>query len=162
MEESSLAASVGEPEFTGTETLRFRWERWAVLYTRIALGTAFLSAVASRFGLWDKTIDLKHFEGFIQYTAQVLSFLPPRSIPLFAWAATVAETSFGILLILGFWPRLVSLAAAILLAMFGTAMAISLGVKSPMDYSVFSASAAAVLLSLHASSQTGNQAAPTK
>jgi uncharacterized membrane protein YphA (DoxX/SURF4 family) len=162
MEKSSLAASVGEPEFTRTETLRFPWQRWGVLYARIALGTAFLSAVASRFGLWDKTLDLKHFEGFIQYTAQVLSFLPSRSIPLFAWAATVAETSFGILLLLGFWLRSVSLAAAILLAMFGTAMAISIGVKSPMDYSVFSASAAAVLLSLHASSQIGNQAAPTE
>jgi hypothetical protein len=36
--------------------------------------------------------------------------------------------------------------AAILLAMFGLAMAISQGVKSPLDYSVFSASAAALLL----------------
>ena len=27
------------------------------------LGSAFLSAVASRFGLWDKTVDLDHFRG---------------------------------------------------------------------------------------------------
>jgi putative oxidoreductase len=72
--------------------------------------------------------------------------MPAATIPFIAWSATVAETSLGILLILGLWPRWVSLAAAILLAMFGTAMAISFGLQSPMDYSVFSASGAALLL----------------
>jgi putative oxidoreductase len=126
------------------------WERMGVLYARTALGTAFLSAVASRFGLWDKTIDLKHFGNFMQYTAEVNSFLPAAIIPFLAWAATVAETWCGILLLLGLWPRWVSLASALLLAAFGTAMAISFGLKSPMDYSVFSASGAAVLLALDA------------
>jgi uncharacterized membrane protein YphA (DoxX/SURF4 family) len=134
------------------------WEKAGILYARIALGSAFLSAVSSRLGLWDKTVDLKHFANFMQYTAQVNSFLPAAIIPILAWAATVAETSCGILLILGLWLRLVSLASAILLAMFGTAMAISFGVKSPMDYSVFSASGAAVLLALHACRQNSEQA----
>jgi uncharacterized membrane protein YphA (DoxX/SURF4 family) len=125
-------------------------KRWGVLYTRIALGAAFLSAVASRFGLWQGTFDLKHFAAFIQYTAEVNSFLPARMIPLVAWMATVAETSLGILLLLGLWLRWVSLASALLLALFGTAMAISSGIKSPLDYSVFSASGAAVMLALHA------------
>jgi uncharacterized membrane protein YphA (DoxX/SURF4 family) len=130
------------------------WDRVGVLYARIALGAAFLSAVASRFGLWDRTLDLRHFANFIQYTAEVNSFLPAAIIPLLAWAATAAETSCGILLILGLWPRCVSLASAILLALFGTAMAISFGVKSPMDYSVFSASGAAALLALNACRQS--------
>jgi len=134
------------------------WERAGVLYARIALGAAFLSAVASRFGLWDKTLDLKHFANFMEYAAEVNSFLPKAMIPFVAWAATVAETSCGILLILGLWPRWVSLASAILLAMFGTAMAISFGLKSPMDYSVFSASGAAALLALHACRQSSQQA----
>lgn len=129
--------------------MKMNWEQAGVLYARMALGTAFLSAVASRFGLWDKTFDLKHFVNFMQYAAEVNSFLPKAWIPFVAWAATIAETSCGILLILGLWPRWVSLASAVLLAMFGTAMAISFGIKSPMDYSVFSASAAAVLLALH-------------
>jgi uncharacterized membrane protein YphA (DoxX/SURF4 family) len=64
--------------------------------------------------------------------------------------ATVLETTLGTLLILGLWPRWISLASAILLAMFAIAMAVSFGLKSPMDYSVFSASGAAALLSLHA------------
>jgi hypothetical protein len=40
----------------------------------------------------------------------------------------------------------------VLLAAFGTAMAISFGLKSPLDYSVFSASGAALLLALRAAS----------
>jgi len=140
---------------TGQESSRdnlrvIHWDQAGVLYARIALGAGFLSAVASRFGLWDKTVDLEHFQKFIRYTAEVNTFLPASVIPAVAWAATIAETSCGILLILGLWPRWVSLASAILLAMFGTAMAISFGVQSPMDYSVFSASSAAVLLTLHA------------
>ena len=131
------------------------WERAGVLYARLAVGSAFLSAVASRFGLWDRTLDLKHFANFMQYAAEVNSFLPKAWIPFVAWAATIAETSCGVLLILGVWPRCVSLASAVLLAMFGTAMAISFGIKSPMDYSVFSASAAAVLLTLHGFTQDG-------
>jgi len=122
-------------------------------YARFALGAAFLSAVAGRFGLWERTCDLRHFASFLEYAGEVLSFLPKAAIPYFAWAATACETSFGILLILGLWPRWVSLGSAILLAMFGTAMAISLGLKSPMDYSVYSASGAAVLLALYACRQ---------
>jgi putative oxidoreductase len=56
-------------------------------------------------------------------------------------------------LILGLWPRWVALASALLLVLFGAAMAISFGIKSPMDYSVFSASAAAVLLALYSERQ---------
>ena len=145
------------PERIRTRLRAIRWERAGVLYARLALGCAFLSAVASRFGLWDKTIDLDHFRGFIHYTAEVNAFLPAAVIPAVAWAATIAETGCGILLIAGSWPRWVSLASALLLAIFGTAMAISFGVKSPMDYSVFSASSAAALLALHAWRQDRGQ-----
>jgi uncharacterized membrane protein YphA (DoxX/SURF4 family) len=134
-----------------------RLDSWGALYARIALGTAFLSAVASRFGIWQGEPGLSHFAGFLQYTAEVNSFLPRAVIPFLAWSATVAETSLGLLLIAGIWPRWISLAAAILLAMFGTAMAISFAIKSPMDYSVFSASGAAVLLALRAFRRTPGQ-----
>jgi uncharacterized membrane protein YphA (DoxX/SURF4 family) len=134
------------------------WETAAVLYARIALGTAFLSAVAGRFGLWQGTFDWGSFAKFQQYAAQVNSFMPSAVIPLIAWTATVVETTLGVLLILGPWSRWVSLGSAILLAMFGTAMAISFGLKSPMDYSVFSASGAAGLLTWHAFSQHRDRA----
>jgi putative oxidoreductase len=143
-------------------TKTIRPDGWVDVYARLALGAAFLSAVASRFGLWDRTLDLKHFAKFLEYTAQVNSFMPPATIPLLAWAATVAETSLGILLISGWWSRWVALASAVLLVMFGTAMAISFGLKSPMDYSVFSASAAAALLAQRAFTQHRQQSSPNR
>lgn len=112
----------------------------------IALGAAFLSAIASRFGLWG-TGDFAAFEA---YTAQVNTFMPAWTIPLLARAATVLELALGVGLVVGFrrpWP---ARGAAILLAAFGIAMAISLGLKSPLDYSVFSASACAALLASRA------------
>ena len=124
-------------------------ERAAMLYARLALGTAFLSAVADRFGLWGKDGGWGNFANFIKYTAKVNSFMPASTIPFLAWTATVAEMFFGIGFIAGLWPRWMALGSAVLLASFGIAMAISFGVKSPMDYSVFSASAGALLLALY-------------
>jgi uncharacterized membrane protein YphA (DoxX/SURF4 family) len=123
-------------------------ENLAILYARIALGAAFLSGIASRFGLYGKDVGYGNFANFERYTAEVNAFMPVFTIPFLAWAATAAELVFGVLLIVGIWPRLVSWASAILLALFGIAMTLSLGIKSPLDYSVFSASAAAVLLAL--------------
>jgi putative oxidoreductase len=132
----------------GISGLLAKLERFGVLYGRIALGVGFLSAVADRFGLWGKYAGWGNFTVFTEYTAQVTSYLPRLFTPFLAWAATVVEIVLGILLILGLWPRWVSLASAVLLAMFGISMAISFSVKSPLDYSVFAASAAALLLAL--------------
>jgi putative oxidoreductase len=126
----------------------YHWERWAIVYARIALGAAFLSAVGARFGLYGKDVGWGNFANFTRYTAEVNSFMPAFTIPFLAWAATVAETFFGVTLILGIWPRWVALGSALLLGVFGLAMAISFGIKSPLDYSVFSASAAALLLAM--------------
>jgi putative oxidoreductase len=118
----------------------------ATLYARIALGAAFLSAVADRLGLWGKYGARGNFAKFTEYTGQVNSFMPAFMIPFLAWAATAAELTLGIALIVGIWPRWVAFGATTLLLLFGSAMAISFGIKSPLDYSVFSASAAALLL----------------
>ena len=123
-------------------------EKLAILFARIALGAAFLSGIASRFGLYGRNVGYGDFANFERYTAEVNAFMPPFTIPFLAWAATAAELVFGVLLIVGIWRRLVSWASAILLALFGIAMTVSMGIKSPLDYSVFSASAAAVLLAL--------------
>jgi putative oxidoreductase len=127
------------------------FDRIGILYARIALGAAFLSAVADRFGLWGKYSGWGNFATFTQYTAQVNSFMPTFIIPFLAWAATAAELSLGIALVIGVWPRWVAIGAATLLFLFGIAMAISFGLKSPLDYSVFSASAGALLLALYQS-----------
>ncbi len=125
-----------------------RLERWAPVYARLALGAAFLSAVASRLGLWSGEPAAQRFAGFVRYTAEVNAFMPSATIPFLAVAATVAELGLGLGLLVGVRLRAVAGASALLLALFGSAMALSLGPKSPLDYSVFSASAAALLLAL--------------
>ena len=122
--------------------------RVAQLFARIALGSAFLSAVAARFGLWGHYSQTRGFGDFIGYTAEVLSFVPLSLVPLFAVAATILETAFALALIAGVKVREAAIGSAILLAMFATSMAISFGIKSPLDESVFSASAAALLLAV--------------
>jgi len=134
-------------------TIRPSWARWAAFYARVTLGAAFLSGIADRFGLYGSKVGYGDFTGFVRYTAQVNSFMPPSTIPFLAWAATVAELFFGIALIVGIWRVWVALGAAALLILFGTAMAISFGIKSPLDYSVFSASAAALLVAAYEASR---------
>jgi putative oxidoreductase len=131
--------------------------RWGALYARIALGLAFLSGIADRFGLWGRGVGYGSFANFIRYTAEVNSFMPAFTIPFLAWAATAAELALGIALLAGIRLRLVALASAVLLALFGTAMAISFGIKSPLDYSVFSASACALLLTLQEPAGTSSK-----
>jgi uncharacterized membrane protein YphA (DoxX/SURF4 family) len=132
------------------EKLAGRIRSFAEWYVRIALGAGFLSSVADRFGLWGRpgkpNVDWGDFAHFTKYVGMVNSFMPARTIPILAWLATIAETTFGISLILGIYKRAMALGSAILLLLFATAMAISFGIKSPVDYSVFSASAAAFLL----------------
>lgn len=125
-------------------------ESWALRYARLALAAAFLSAVASRFGLWQGHVSMARFQEFIAYTGEVNAFLPARAYPVLAWAATLAETACGLTLLSGFKLRWAAFGSAGLLFVFATAMAISQGIKSPLDYSVYSASAAALLLALRA------------
>lgn len=117
-------------------------DRAVALYARLALGTAFLSAVSSRLGLWGGTWD--GFEAWAR--SDVLAFVPSAVVPALLRLATIAELALGALLIAGVWRRPVALAASALLAVFAVGMALSSGLKSPLDYSVLSASACALLL----------------
>jgi uncharacterized membrane protein YphA (DoxX/SURF4 family) len=141
--ETALNASTSAPAESG-RTLNL--ERFTILYARYALAAAFLSGIASRFGLYKGGYG--NFANFLKYTAEVNSFMPAATIPFLGWTATVLEFFFGVALVVGIWPRWIALGSAVLLALFGIAMAISFGIKSPLDYSVFSASSAALLLVL--------------
>src|SRR5499425_1053622 len=126
------------------------WTEIVRLFARLALGASFLSAVADRFGLWGpygaKNVAWGDFAHFVEYTSTVTSLFPSSSALPFAWASTVAETLFGILLIAGFKIRMASVLSCLLLLSFAIGMASGLGIKTPLDYSVFSAAAAAFLL----------------
>jgi hypothetical protein len=52
----------------------------------------------------------------------------------------------GLALILGIFPRPVAWASAALLGLFAVAMTLSLGIKAPLNYSVFADAAAAFVL----------------
>jgi uncharacterized membrane protein YphA (DoxX/SURF4 family) len=126
---------------------RFEW--WAPRYARLAIAAAFLSAVAGRFGLWTGQFRWETFDRFMIRTAALNPWAPPALVPMLAWSATVAETTLAVALIVGVGVRWAALGSAALLAWFATAMVIADGVKSPLDYSVYSASACALLLARH-------------
>jgi len=71
-------------------------------------------------------------------------------IPALAMITTAAETLFDLPLVLGWRTRLVALLSGALLSIFGLAMTVALGVKAPLNLSVFSAAGGALLLAEHA------------
>ena len=131
--------------------------RFLLWFTRLALSSAFLSSVADRFGLWGPPGspnaswgDMAHF---LVYTGKVNAFLPAIMIPPVGWAATIAETVFGLGLLTGRLTRWFGLGSGILLMIFALAMTVSTGLKSALAYSVFTAAAAAFWLSSSESPQ---------
>lgn len=124
--------------------------RYAAVFLRAALGFSFLSAVADRFGLWgaygQPHVAWGDFSHFVVYTGKLNWFVPAPAISALAWMATAAETVLGVALLLGVFPRLIAALSGMLLLTFALTMTLALGIKAPLDASVFSASAGAFLL----------------
>jgi putative oxidoreductase len=99
--------------------------------------------------LWSGQLDWDAFDRFIERTAVLNAWAPPGLTPVLAWSATIAETTLAVLLLTGIAVRWAAFGSAALLAWFAMAMLVYTGPKPPLDYSVFSASAGALLLALH-------------
>lgn len=129
----------------------FKWAGFSSVILRYGLGIGFLSAVADRFGLWGAigtpNVDWGNFSRFLEYTQAINWYVPGSMIPLLGVIATIAETVFGFLLIVGWQTRVTALLSALLLLTFGVAMAFGLGIKSPLNYAVFTGVGGALLLS---------------
>jgi uncharacterized membrane protein YphA (DoxX/SURF4 family) len=112
---------------------------------RLSLAAAFLSAVADRFGWWQPfgQGSWGSMAAFADYTHQLVPFASGWFLSVIVWAATGTEATLGILLLTGWRPKLVGAATCLVLIIFGIAMAVSLGMESPLSYSVFSAASAA-------------------
>jgi uncharacterized membrane protein YphA (DoxX/SURF4 family) len=112
---------------------------------RVSLATAFLSSVMDRFGWWAPfgQGSWGNMGAYADYTHQLLPFASGTLLTVLVWLSTVTETILGILLLTGWWPKLVGVASCLVLVTFGTAMAVSLGMEAPLSYSVFSAASAA-------------------
>ena len=128
-----------------------RLTRFAAIALRVALAAGFLSAVADRFGLWGMPdtsgVAWGDWSHFLTYTGKLNWFLPASLIPIVGAIATLAETAFALLLLLDAWPRNTALASGVLLLLFALAMTCALGIKAPLDYSVYIGAAAAFYLS---------------
>jgi putative oxidoreductase len=116
---------------------------------RLPIALAFLQAVSDRFGLLGGPgtpgVAWGDFSHFIQYTAQVNSFMPSSTIPALAVVATICEITFGVTLLFGIRIPAVALGSAALLFLFATAMTIS--GHSQFAYGVYLMAAGALALS---------------
>lgn len=119
-------------------------------FARLALGIGFLSAVADRLGIWGKPgesgVAWGNWENFVAYTASLNFNAPHQIATILGIVATAAEVILAIMLITAFKLKYAALASGVLLVIFGFMMAINTHVKYALDYSVFTAAAAAFLL----------------
>lgn len=118
-------------------------------FLRLSLSAGLLSAVADRFGLWDKAHSAwGNWGNFVTYTKTLNPLFPDAVIPFLAGISTFLEIAFGIGLLLNFKTAVVAKGCGCLLLLFALAMTFSNSIKAPLDYSVFCASAAAFALSV--------------
>lgn len=123
-------------------------EKRIKLFLRISIAVGFLSAVADRLGIWPAEISSwGNWESFITYTAYLNPWAPEMMVVALGIIATAAEVILAIMLLVGFKTRWAALLSGGLMLTFALAMTLAGGVKAPLDYSVFTASAAAWSLS---------------
>ena len=117
---------------------------------RLALGGAFLNAIADRFGFYGKYgtqwVSWGDWAHFLQSVAYLNWFVPKALIPTLGVVETIIEFSLGVALLAGFYQRTIAWASAALLFLFTLEMSIALGVKAPLSFGVPTAFAAALLL----------------
>lgn len=122
-------------------------------FLRIALAAAYLSAVADRFGLWGPPgspgVAWGAWQPFLEYASLLNGFAPESIRPALAWTATIAEVVLAAGLLIGWRLGWFAAASGALLSIFGVTMIAALGVKPPLDYSVFTGAAASFLLAAH-------------
>jgi hypothetical protein len=122
----------------------------AKVFLRISLATAFLSAIADRFGLVGgygaKNVAWGDWSHFVQFVAVLNWFLPKALIPVVAVSETIIELTLSLALLFGIYQRIVAWSSAALLMLFALTMSVALGVKVALDYSVFTAAAGALIL----------------
>jgi uncharacterized membrane protein YphA (DoxX/SURF4 family) len=70
-------------------------------------------------------------------------------IPALADISTCAEILLGLLLLAGWQTRITALCSGVLLMTFGLAMTLALGIKAPLNFSVFSAAGGSLLLATY-------------
>lgn len=121
------------------------------LLLRYALGITFLTPVLDRLGLLGQpgvgNIEWGNWENFINYTATLMPIFDRPMVNVMGAIATIAELVISLCLIAGFKTRYAALGASLITLTFIVFMTLSVGIQKPINYGVFTASAAGFLLS---------------
>jgi uncharacterized membrane protein YphA (DoxX/SURF4 family) len=119
-------------------------------FLRLSIAGGFLSSVADRLGILGPpgtpNIAWGAWAPFVEYAGKLNWFAPAPIGSFLAWAATFGEIVFAVGLIVGWQLRWFALGSGLLLLCFALAMTFALGIKAPLNYSVFAASAGAFFL----------------
>jgi putative oxidoreductase len=120
------------------------------VFLRIAISASYLWASADRLGIigahGQPHVGWGDWQHFMDYSKQVMGFLPNAFVAPLAVIATTCEIAIGLLLILGLFTRVAAVASGLLSLSFALSMAISFGIDAPLNYSVFTVSAASFVL----------------
>lgn len=123
----------------------------AQLFLRLALGIGFVLPVMDRLGMLglpgEPNVGWGNWSNFIDYTHSLIPYLNRSLAGIMGTIATIAEVVFGILLIVGFKTKLTTIGSFALTLTFAVSMLFFAGYRAPFNYSVFSVSAASLLLS---------------
>ena len=121
------------------------------LLLRLAIGITFLTPVLDRLGILGRAgtgnIEWGNWENFINYTTTLMPYFDRPMVNVMGLIATIAETAIAVGLIIGFKTKYVALGSCILTLTFIIFMATSVGIQKPINFGVFTASAASLLLS---------------
>lgn len=120
-------------------------------YLRLALGNGFIFPVMDRLGILglpgDPNVGWGNWSNFVNYTHSLMPYLSRPIANVLGGIASVAEVLFGIMLIIGYKTRHAAIGSGFLTLTFALSMLFFAGYRAPFNYSVFTCSAAAFLLS---------------
>lgn len=121
------------------------------LLLRCALGITFLVPVSDRMGVLGPigtgNVEWGNWVNFINYTSTLMPFLDRPMVNLMGGLATIAEFVIGVLLIIGYKTKYAAVASCILTLLFILSMTIFVGLQQPINFGVFTACTASLLLS---------------
>jgi uncharacterized membrane protein YphA (DoxX/SURF4 family) len=124
--------------------------KYVQLFTRLAVATAFLSAVADRTGLWgapdSKYASWGNRETFKVYSNQLIFLAPDLLKEPLAFPATILEVVFAVLLLIGYITKTTAQLSGLLPVLFAVTMTMAFGIKSTFTYSVWIGAGACFLL----------------
>lgn len=125
-------------------------QQLAQLFLRLALGIGFILPVLDRLGMLgapgEPNVGWGNWTNFVDYTNSLMPYLNHNIANIMGIIATVAEIIFGVLLIIGFKIKMTAYGIFLLTLSFALSMLIFAGYRAPFNYSVFTASAASLLL----------------